>query len=484
MRVLKNYLYNSTFQLLLLILPFITLPYITRVFGSNGVGIYSYTNSIVQYFVLFGTLGVNLYGNREIAYAGNDIKKRSISFWNIFLLKFITTSLSLVIFVIFVNVINTNYYDVLMLQSITIFSALIDISWLFAGLEQFNKIVIRNALVKIIGVVLIFSFVKTPDDLNLYIMINIGTQLIGQLVLWINISKLILKPTFSFELIKKHIKPMIKLFIPQIAIHVFVVLDKTMIGVLSNTSEVGLYDVSMKLIKMSLAVITSLGTVMLPRMSNAISNGETDKVNQYLSKSFRFQTLLAFPLMFGMLGIIENFVPWFFSPDFSGVIILISILSPIYITIAWSNVIGVQLMLPMKEDKKYTISVATGALINFTINLILIPRYGAIGAAIGTLISETAIFMIQFIMMKNFINLRDILEDLWKITISSILMYVIVKMIGILLSSSIITTIIQVLSGIFVYFASLHLIKLRLIIENHLYNELIKKIINFVRRTK
>jgi O-antigen/teichoic acid export membrane protein len=371
-----------------------------------------------------------------------------------------------------------------MLQSITIFSALIDISWLFAGLEQFNKIVIRNALVKIIGVVLIFSFVKTPDDLNLYIMINIGTQLIGQLVLWINISKLILKPTFSFELIKKHIKPMIKLFIPQIAIHVFVVLDKTMIGVLSNTSEVGLYDVSMKLIKMSLAVITSLGTVMLPRMSNAISNGETDKVNQYLSKSFRFQTLLAFPLMFGMLGIIENFVPWFFSPDFSGVIILISILSPIYITIAWSNVIGVQLMLPMKEDKKYTISVATGALINFTINLILIPRYGAIGAAIGTLISETAIFMIQFIMMKNFINLRDILEDLWKITISSILMYVIVKMIGILLSSSIITTIIQVLSGIFVYFASLHLIKLRLIIENHLYNELIKKIINFVRRTK
>lgn len=187
-----------------------------------------------------------------------------------------------------------------------------DISWFFQGLEEFKKTVTRNIIVKTISVISIFTFVKTPNDLKLYFWIYVLSTLIGNLSLWAYLPKYLKKVKAKQLNIIKHIRPTIGLFIPQIAIQVYTVLDKTMIGaIIPDKSEVGFYEQGQKIIKMLLTVITSLGTVMLPRIANTYANGEKKKVAEYMKKSFNMVFLLSFPMIFGLISVSKTFVPIF-----------------------------------------------------------------------------------------------------------------------------------------------------------------------------
>lgn len=311
--ITKNYIYNLIYQILVLILPLITAPYVSRVLGAEKIGIYSYTLSISAYFILFGSLGISLYGQREIAYKQKDKKEYSKIFFEIVILRALTMLISLLIFY-FVCIIKENnykiYYKILVLE---IIGNCLDISWFFQGLEDFKKIVSRNIFIKLISIICIFLFVKTPDDLYIYFLIYVLSVLIGNASLWLYLSKYIEKCKIRELKVFRHLKPTIALFIPQIAVQVYTLLDKTMIGtIISDKSEVGYYEQSQKIVKMSLTVITSLGTVMLPRIASCFSTGDKDKISDYMHKSFNVVFLLAFPMMFGLLAISDKFVPVFF----------------------------------------------------------------------------------------------------------------------------------------------------------------------------
>jgi O-antigen/teichoic acid export membrane protein len=340
-----------------------------------------------------------------------------------------------------------------------IVAAMIDVSWLYMGLEDFKKTVTRNLAVKIIGVVCIFIFVKSYHDLNKYIIINALMTLLGNLVMWMYVPRTVSNVKIKFTDIVKHIVPALQLFIPQIAIQIYAVLDKTMLGVLANTGEVGLYEQSQKIIMLVLGLVTSLGVVMLPRMSNTFANGDSKKMNGYLNKSLQAVSYISIPMSVGLAAISNQFVPWFFGKDFSSVSYLMTILTPILFFIAISNVLGVQYLLPSNRTKEFTASVTMGAIINVILNLLLIPNYKAVGTCIATVIAELVVTLIQYISLRNNIKKKSLLKSLVKYAVAAAFMFSLVRFIGIYMGAKIITTIIQSIIGIITYIVILGLLK-------------------------
>lgn len=473
MSVAKNYIYNVFYQILILILPIVTVPYISRVLGSYGVGLNAYTNSIAQYFILLGTMGVSLYGNRAIAYVRDDKSKLSETFWGIFYLKLMTTFVAFIAFIIFIYAINVTYKEIYFIQSIYIISAAVDISWFFMGIEDFKKTVTRNTLVKLIIVCMIFLFVKNRNDIWKYVLLLACGELFGQLFLWISIKKYVNFIHITIKDVFKYLNPALAMFVPQMAIQIYAVLDRTMVGIISTTSEVGYYDNAQKIVKISLAVVTSLGTVMLPKMTNTFAKGDKKGMNHYIEKSFRFVSFLAFPIMFGIIGISSDFVPWFFGREFLKCGILIDIISPIIVAIAWSNVLGIQVMLPMGKTKEFTISVTAGAAVNFILNMFLIKRYSSVGASVASVIAEVIVTLVQFLLLRQMLPLRKMFNNIWKYIISSILMLLVIQNIGIHMKPEFITTLIQTLVGIAVYIITTIILVFKLDIS---FKDLLKNI--------
>ena len=458
-KVVKNYFYNLSYQILVLIVPLITTPYISRVLGAKGVGTFSYTNSIVQYFILFGCIGLNLYGQREIAYVQHEKKKRDKVFWELLILRIITISVALLVY-FFTLVSHGEYSSIFFIMCLDILASMIDISWFFQGIEDFKKIVIRNFMVKIIGVLLIFLFVKSSNDLYLYVICQSTTLFLGNLSMWVYVPKLIGKSELKKLNVKKHIKPTMVLFLPQIATSVYTVLDKTMIGLLTGIEEeVAYYEQGQKIVKIVMTLVTSLGTVMMPRVANLYKQNQYEQVKSYLLKSFRFVFFLSFPMMYGLIAISSNLVPWFFGSGYDKVIPNMMVIAPILVIIALSNIMGTQYLLPIGRQKEYTLSVVIGCIVNFSMNLMLIPRFLSIGAAIATVIAELSVTGVQIYCIKEDFNFRQIVKENIHYIVSSFVMFFITYFLARYLSPSIMNTFLCVILGGIIYLVILIIMK-------------------------
>ena len=455
----KNYIYNLVYQLLLMFIPLITTPYVSRVLGAENLGIYGYTLSIVTYFILFGSLGISMYAQREIAYVQNDIKKRSKVFFEIIIFRAVTMLISIVIFFIFfVN--GSNYQFYYLIFSIELLGNILDITWFFQGLEEFKKTVTRNIIVKLMSVISILVLVKTKDDLFIYILIYVVSNFIGKASLWIYMPKYIEKIKLKQLNIIKHLKPTLWLFLPQIAMQVYTVLDKTMIGmIISNKSEVGFYEQAQKIINLCITIVTSLGIVMVPRMANTYINGDKKQIETYVKNSLKFVYFLALPILVGINLVSAQFVPIFFGEGYERVIPLINVISPIILLIGISNVTGTQYLLPTKKQKKFTISVVLGAIFNFIFNIILINKYGAIGASIGTVIAELVVTVVQIYQIKEDFNIIEFIKPAKNNLIASIIMIIPILIIRNIIENNVVSLILQISVGAIIYILVLIILK-------------------------
>ena len=468
----KNYIYNLTYQIIALIIPLITTPYISRVLQADGVGTYSYIYSIITYFVLFGSLGVMMYGQREIAYIQDNKEQRTRVFWEIVFFRFVTMLISLVTYML---VFGRTGNDVLLyrLFAIEIIANLFDISWFFQGLEEFKKTVTRNIIVKIIGIISIFIFIKTKQDLSKYILIFTLFNLLGNLTLWLYLPKYIKKVQIKELNIRRHVKPIITLFIPQIAIQIYTVLDKTMIGaILGDMSQVGNYEQSQKIVKMSLTIVAALGTVVSPRIAYSIANKNDKKVNTLLAKSFRFVWMLGIPVMLGIIAVSDIFVGWFFGDGYEQSAILLKIGALLVMAIGLNNVTGMQYLIPAKKQNVYTKSVIVGAISNFIFNLFLIRVLKAEGAIIASVLAELIVLGIQLYYIRKDFDIGIVCKGCSKYVISGIIMFAISYLIGRIMAPTIYTTIIQIVAGMISYGVMLIILK-----EEYVYSmlEIIKK---------
>ena len=349
------------------------------------------------------------------------------------------------------------YYRILLLE---MFANCIDISWFYQGLENFKKTALRNIVVKLISVVSIFIFIKNENDVAKYLLIYVLTTLLGNASLWLGIKKYIVKIKIKDLHILKQLKPTVYLFIPQIAIQVYTVLDKTMIGTITNNmSEVGYYEQTQKIIKILMTIITSLGTVMMPRIAKCYAEGAQDKIKEYMKNTFRFVYLLAFPMIFGIIAVSNSFVPFFFGDGYEKVKLLMKVMSPIILFIGLSNVTGTQYLLSTKKQKQFTISVICGASINAILNLILINKFDALGAVIATVIAEFTVTAVQIYYVKNDFNVKEIIKSAKNYILSSLLMLLLCFIIGRFIQNNKISIIVQVLLGAITYVTSLLILK-------------------------
>ena len=449
--ITKNYLYNLTYQVLILILPLITTPYLARVLGAKGTGIYSYTYTIVNYFVLFGSLGVALYGQREIAYAQQKKHKRKKIFIELVTFRFITIAIATIVYyMLFMRTGEySQYYRILLFE---ILAGAFDISWFFQGLEEFKKTVTRNILVRTISVALIFIFVKKEEDLITYMYIYSLADFIGNLTLWMYLPKYFKGVKVKNINITHQIGPIILLFIPQITTKLYNMLDTTMLGkMIADKTETGYYEQSQKVIRLLLTVVTSLGTVMIPRMANMFANGEKKAINYYMKRSFSFVFLLSFPMMFGVISISKAFTPVFFGPGYEKTATLMCIISPIVLLMGVANVLGNQYLLPTKRQREYTISVGAGVIANFILNYIFISLWASVGACIATVLSQVVVDYMQFKQLKNEVKFKTIVKLSYKYLFASIVMFIACNLTKIIVSRGIASIILQIVVGVAVY---------------------------------
>jgi len=455
----RNYIYNLLYEVVLIITPFITTPYVSRVLGADGVGVYSFTYSIVTYFILVAGLGTTRFGQREVSYNQGNIEARSIAFWETEVIRIITTLLMLCCYLVFVFFQNENrivYY----ILAINLLNVALDITWFFQGIEEFGKLVGRNILFRILTVISILLFVRDADDVPVYTLCLSGFTLLGSLSLWPFLRGNIRKVKWDQLRIGKAVSTALTFFVPTIAIQVYTYLDKTMIGVITNNSfQNGYYEQAHKIVAMALTFITSIGTVMIPRMGYYYAQGKSEEIKMYFGKSFRFVWMLSIPMCFGIFAVSDNFVPWFFGEGYDGVIPILRIFSLLIIATGINNVIGLQYLIPTGRHNYYTICVIIGAAVNLICNFLLIPRMGAVGATMASVLAEFCIAIVEFYFIRREISISLIIKSAGKYILSGFVMLAIVLIISKHLSSSIINTMIIAISGVAVYSIMLLILK-------------------------
>jgi len=448
-RVLKNYLYNLSYQLLVIVLPVITTPYITRVFSSNDLGSYGYYNSIVTYFILLATLGVANYGTKEISGHRKNVQK---TFWGIYSLQVLATCLALVLYIATCLLIPSMNNLIAYILGFSLLSRGLDISWLFQGMEDFKKITVRNTAVKLLGVASVFIFVKKPSDLYLYIILLVVYDLLGQLSMWLPAREHIGRPHLDIVYAKRHIKPVILLFLPQIAISLYITLDRTMLGALSSTTDVGIYDQALKLLNILLTIVTSLGSVMLPRVSNLLSLGNQKAVNKLHEMSFLVYNLVIFPMIAGILIVNKDFVNFFLGQDFQEARHAIAIMVFRMFFIGWTNIMGIQILIPHNKNREFMLSTTIPAFFSVGLNILLIPSLGYIGASIVSVDTEGLVWLLQLYFTRSYLKEIKILPSMLKILAASLIMYGILYIIQPLLHfPSVVNVLISAMLGLFIY---------------------------------
>lgn len=462
----KNYILNTANQLLSLIVPLITAPYLSRVLTSNGIGIQSYTNSIVTYFTLVAVMGSSSFGQRQIAYDRDNREDMSQAFWNIMGFRFITTGVTFVAYCIFAfNVKQYNlYYWILSLQ---VLNVVLDITWFFQGIEEFGKIVTRSVIVRLAHVVSIFLFVKQSDDLWLYILLTCGYNTLGYLIMWVYLPKYIDKPQKIHPF--ANCKDIFLLFLPTIATQVYGILDKSMIGwITDSTYQNGCYEQAEKIARISLTIVTSISTVVLPRIANLFKKNELNHAKEILYSGYKFILLLSIPMTVGLASIADNFVPVFFGDGYDMAVPLLQIFSLIIIPISLAHITGYSYLIPTGQQNVYTISVSIAAVVNLAINLVLIPRIGAIGAAIGSVAAEITGIAIQliFCFVKKQLQIKRVFDATWHYILGATLMVTVIRIESSLLFSNLIGLFIKVISGSLVYFCALLILKDRFLCDN------------------
>lgn len=447
----KNFIYNLGYQLLVMILPLVTTPYISRVIGPEGVGIQSYTYSVANYFVLFALLGINNHGNRSIAMVRSDKEKLNRTFSSIYSVQFVMSAIMGGLYFGYILFVVKNNKIIYIIQSIYILSALLDINWFFFGMEQFKLTVVRNTIIKLVSVLSIFILVRSSKDLYLYSLILALSSVISQCVLWTQIKKYANFVRVSKKQILLQVKPILVLFIPAIAISIYKIMDKIMLGSMTNMIQVGIFENSEKIISIPLGVISALGTVMLPKMSNLYAKGDEVGGGKYIGLSIDFIVFISIGSIFGLIGVSPTLIPIFLGEKFIDCVKIVSVMSITVVFLAWANVIRTQYLIPKKKDGIYIMSTIIGACVNLIVNFMLIGKYGALGATVGTIFAEGSVCLYQTIKIRKELDVKSYIKKSSFYILPGIVMCTIIRGIYNILGQTVFSGLMQIIIGGVVY---------------------------------
>ena len=415
----KNFLLNVAYQMLTYIFPLITVSYISKRLGVDNVGIYSYTYSIVYMFMLVGMLGINNYGNREIAKVRDNKEKLSKVFWSIYRLQLMVVGVVIVGYLGYLFLWCKSYRKIAAIQFLYLISVCFDINWFYFGLEKFKLTITRNCIIKVLSLVLILCFVKTQEDLGIYTFIMAGSTVASQLYLIFSLHKYVNRAKTTIWDSIGHLNGCLLLFIPVLAFGIYRVMDKTMLGSLSTVTELGYYENAERLINIPISVINALGTVMLPRMAYLLENKTSADSRKTIYASMKLALLLASVMAAGLFLISDDVSVVLFGEQFLKSGSIIKALSITILASAWANVIRTQYLIPMRMDSIYVVSTVGGAIVNLILNTLLIGRYGAYGACVGTVAAEYFVMLYQTFRVRKELDITEYVKLFIKDLISA-----------------------------------------------------------------
>ncbi len=465
----KNYFYHTLYQIVMLITPLITTPYISRVLLPEGVGTYSFYYTIVQYFVILGNLGFSTYGQIEISKVRYDNELKSKLFWEIFIMRFIAYIFSAILCLIpFFLVSDKRIMSILLLL---ILAGALDISWMYFGLDDFKSVSLRNILIRIISIVGIFVFVKTQEDLNVYALILTFSTLFGNCIIWVGVwRKVNFVKLRNLELLK-HLKPALTFFIPNIAVVLYTMSDRTMIGLITNSAaQNGYYEQAHKIEQIFVQLLLSVAVVYRSQMALLFKTKDESKIIDNINRAITVLLFLSIPMCFGLIAVSRDLVGSFLGIEYLDSIAILRVFSPLLIVISISNCMSNMYLIVNGKIKEFTIATILGATINIILNLFLIYWIGALGAAVSSLIAEFIILILFYFYSKEYFKITTFIIPFMKYLFAAIIMLVAVLFISQYLAEySIWSAIIEAIIG-----ASIYLIIVIILRDKLIFNVLNK----------
>lgn len=474
-----NFVFQITYQLLMLFVPLIIAPYLTRTLGSNNLGIYAYVHSIAYYFVLFAMLGISKYGQRLIAQCKEGSEHQRREFWSLLAVHVFFSILSIILYLGFIVVCVRENKEIFWFDIFYVISALFDITWLFYGLENFRTVVYRNILVKVMECVFIFLFVKTIEDLSIYVLICSASLLLGQVALIPVILKIIPPIHFSLDDALKHLKPLFVLTIAVLAISLYTIFDKTLLGIFANKSYVAFYEYSDRLVKIPLTFIAVVGTVMLPRACKMVANKDSSNSQKFYVISSWFTSIISSLTFWCLLIVGEDLAVGYLGEEFKPCGQTMLLMSPIVLIVGIGDIVRSQFLIPYGRDKLYTISICISALLNILISLLLLihlpDQLKIIGVIIGTFFAETFGTAFQFFACRDIISFKKVIPPVLISFVIGAMMAGVVFSVKLFLPKALVFTLLLVLLAICVYLAILSIYAIFVKDLKHIIFNIIRK---------
>ncbi|NLE05428.1 MAG: flippase, partial [Crenarchaeota archaeon] len=438
------------YQILIIFLPLVTAPYVSRVLGTENIGLYSYSYSVASYFVLFAMLGINNYGNKLIASIKKDKNKLNQEFSNLFFLHIFGTVIVMIVYYFYIKHTKDNKLYAL-ICFIYLVGALFDINWFFFGMEEFKITVSRNIIIKLLTTVSIFIFVRCKSDVWKYILIMAVGNVVSQSIVWLWLPKFIKFKKPTFKNIKTHILQLFILFIPVIAVSLYKIMDKIMLKHMVDSSAVGLYENAEKIINIPIGILTAVGVVMLPRSSALLSDNNENAVLNSIKITTKYVLIISYALAFGLMAVGPEFAPIFYGEDFSFSGKLIQGLAITIPFMASANIIRTQYLIPKGYNKIYILSVILGAIVNIILNSIFIPVFQSVGAVIGTVMAEIVVFFIQQISVRNELKLGKVYQTSISYAFIGILMCITLRFTASFFEVNAVILLIEIALGALIY---------------------------------
>ena len=480
----RNLAYNLINTVSSIIFPIITLPYVLRVLLPEGIGTLDFLNSFITYITLFTSLGIPVYAVKEVAKCRDNKTKMAQTTLEIMQLTFWLTLLG------YIAVLIIGFFIPKVAEHKTLFFVLssgillntIGVGWFFQAIEEFAFIVKRALVIRVLGIIALFVFVKTQDDLLIYALIGIVGSVGSNILNFIKLHRYI---PFSKDYfyrkpqMTRHIKPALELFVMSLIISIYVNLDTLMLGFMKNNTDVGYYSTAVKFYRLILMVVTALGGVLLPRMANIIERKDNEEFKRLSIKSIHFTMFLGMPMTLGLILLAEPIIMIFGGVLYQPSILTLQILSPIIILVGITNVIGIQMLYPLDKQRLVIYSVSGGAIINLILNLIFIPKYSMNGAAFSTFIAEVIVLVIQLYYLNKYINFRLFDKSTFNYLLGSICMGLVVWSVSLLSVTNLINLIISIVLGSVTYLSFLLIIKDAFFSDLYiglLENKIVKKI--------
>ena len=401
-----NAIVNGILSVANIIFPLITFPYISRVLGVETNGKLNFASASLTYFSLFATLGLSTYGIKACARVREDRTKLSKTVHELLLINAVTTTIACVALVIAVFVVPKYHQEwkLLFIYSWNMILNVVGMNWLYSAIERYDYITKRSIAFKFIGVMLMFLFVHSPADCYKYAVITVFANVGGNILNIIYSRNFIIYKWFGDYDCKQHIKPTLAMFATYLAVNVYSSLDSVMLGFMCGDFQVGIYTAAVKIRTVLTTLITSVGTVLLPRLSFYIADGNWDEFKRLLKKSYCTIIMIAVPMIVYFILAAKPSVVFLSGAEYADAAKPMRILMPIMLISSLSNITGMQILIPTGGEWKFAISVTCGAVVDIILNVILIPQMGANGAAIGTLFAELTQFCVQVFFTRNYIR--------------------------------------------------------------------------------